>query len=250
MTAFVTTEIRVLRRFHPLDRRTAAALVLSTLVHAWPAASAVADPQPGGRTVAGWPTDSDSGASGTIVGRVVSQGAPIRLANLLVAGTTDGAVTRRDGWFRLPRVPIGRQVVRVLALDYLRDSIVVDRVRGGLDSVEVELHPVFASPCTSDTFTPSCFRSNPDEMKRAGRRCGAHHRSVLLPDTVRIVYGLVAGNRELLAAQRRSFPNARTSWDGGCVVSSRSPRFTEGAYCPQCRTACDRWWVRARSRRR
>src|SRR6266581_3415093 len=57
-----------------------------------------------------------SRASGTIVGCVTKEGKPYAYANVIVLGTRVGTQTNEDGWFRLERVPAGKQELQVQAI--------------------------------------------------------------------------------------------------------------------------------------
>jgi hypothetical protein len=96
-------------------------------------------------------------------------------------------------------------------------------------------------------LAPECFLSNPDEHARVGRACQVHPGSVLVPDTVDIVYGLQIGRPGFAALERDSFPSAAVSWDGGCTRGLAA--FTEVAFCGDCRRALERWRQRQRGRR-
>jgi len=60
-------------------------------------------------------------------------------------------------------------------------------------------------------------------------------------DRVPVVYGLLGYNPGYLDARRRRFPNANTSYAGGCVTTPHSPQEKAVYYCPECREAERRW---------
>lgn len=67
------------------------------------------------------------------------------------------------------------------------------------------------------------------------------HGSPLKDDTVRIVYGLIEHRNGIHNAQRDKFPWANDLIEGGCVVSTESPKFGPVRYCPACREAKLLW---------
>ncbi|HWA33102.1 MAG TPA: carboxypeptidase-like regulatory domain-containing protein, partial [Cyclobacteriaceae bacterium] len=67
--------------------------------------------------------------SGELYGTVVSGGAPVEFANIVLKGTTRGAVSDADGHFTIGQVPYGTYTVVLSSIGYvtLQKSIKVDR---------------------------------------------------------------------------------------------------------------------------
>lgn len=184
---------------------------------------------------------ADSIASGTIVGLVTVEGEAAYGANILVVGTRIGSMIREDGWFSLDHVPAGKKSLIVDHPGCERQLINTVVVPGRADTVLIALScPLLRCAKESkERLTAGCFQPNPEEQLRVGMRCQLHRSIRLVPDTVRIGYGLRVMNPDFIAAEHDSFPNARMQWDGGCVLAY--PAFTNVAYCGECRRAFERW---------
>ena len=92
-------------------------------------------------------------------------------------------------------------------------------------------------PCPNpDKADPGCVVPDPDQRAKVGSRCEVHHGQRLRLDIVPIHHGIVSWvpgrNSE---DERERFPNAWPWVGGGCVVGPQ--KFTEVAYCPECRAA-------------
>jgi len=185
------------------------------------------------------PTPNPS-ATGKIVGRVTADGKPVGHANVTVTGTRIVAGTDQDGRFLLEGVPPRR--CELVVQSWLCDRQTREVVLSAGETVTVQI-PI-PCPClncpneSKATLTAACFMADPSERARLGQRCSVHPAFTLSADTVRIRYGLQLGTPEY-AAGRDSFPNARLTWEGGCVPSRRV--FAEVAYCSECRRAQARW---------
>jgi carboxypeptidase family protein len=204
-------------------------------------ATSVAGPPAAGNPLEG-SIAAGSPASGKIVGRVTKGGKPYAYANVILLGTRVGTQTNEDGWFRLERVPAGKQELQVQAIYCDKQSVTVSVRSGRPDTLAVELCCPFlgCAEASKEDLAPECFRPNPDERRRVGWPCLVHPWCALTPDTVRIAYGYQLARPGFAEIKRHSFPNAAMSWDGGCVVGLAA--FTEVAYCRDCRRAFDRWY--------
>ena len=78
---------------------------------------------------------------GTITGRVVDRttSQPLINAQVLVAGTTLGAVTNQDGRFVIPQVPAGQREVRITLLGYKAANQPVVIVAGATATVDFQM---------------------------------------------------------------------------------------------------------------
>jgi hypothetical protein len=86
------------------------------------------------------------------------------------------------------------------------------------------------------TCPPGGVLSDPNQRAMVGTRCEVHHGEHLRLGLVPIHYGLVTiipGRND--PGERRRFPNAWPWAGGGCVIGPQ--RFTEVAYCRECRLA-------------
>src|SRR5262245_65012904 len=68
-------------------------------------------------------------STGTIKGKMIDKDTkgPLPFGNVVVVGTTLGAMTREDGTFVLPNVPVGVYQIKASYLGY--EDITVDQVR-------------------------------------------------------------------------------------------------------------------------
>jgi len=167
---------------------------------------------------------------GAIVGRVHCPEA--RNAWVIVIGESFGAEVGADGFFRLTGLPAGRHTLLIRGY-YCDDVQRTITVRAGVvDSIDVAI-TCSNIPCPNpDKADPGCIARNPEEQARVGTRCEVHPRERLRLDVVPIQYNIVGCGEP---SDPRRFPNARLCWSGGCVV--RPQRWTEVAYCKQCRAA-------------
>ena len=172
--------------------------------------------------------------TGSIVGRV--RGPEERHPWVIVVGEPYSASVGADGFFRLTSLPAGRHTL--LIRGYYCDAVELPvTVRAGIvDSIAVELlcPPI---PCPKpDKADPGCVVPDPDQRAKVGSRCEVHHGERLRLDLVPIHYGFVTfipgRNSE---DERKRFPNAWPWAGGGCVAGPQ--KFTEVAYCRECRVA-------------
>ena len=72
--------------------------------------------------------------TGRIVGKVVEKGAgePLAFANVIIVGTTMGAMTLNDGTFSITAVPVGTYTVRAMMMGYSAQDRVGVRVDAGV----------------------------------------------------------------------------------------------------------------------
>ncbi len=86
------------------------------------------------------------GAVGVISGRVVdsTSQAPIASAAVTIVGTTRGTLTRPDGSYTLPGVPIGSATVRVSRIGYSAVNQTANVTAGGTATVNYQLKPIAA----------------------------------------------------------------------------------------------------------
>jgi Gram-negative bacterial TonB protein C-terminal len=88
----------------------------------------------------------------------------------------------------------------------------------------------------------------PSIFKESEEQCEVHKQRLRV-EMVRIGYGLMMYKKGYLKAQRKYFPNASFSIDGGCVITTRQygkceippPQFGEVSYCQKCREASAKW---------
>jgi len=169
---------------------------------------------------------------GTVTGRVMRPDGPAAHAQVFSPNLRIGTMAETDGTFRLTGVPAGRHSLVIESWYCERETVSVTVKPRSVETIAVQLActPI---PCPKpDRADPGCISRNPEEQARVGRRCEVHHRARLRLDLVPIHYS-IGGCGE--PSDLRRFPNARLCWGGGCVV--RPQRWTEVAYCKQCRAA-------------
>ena len=77
-------------------------------------------------------------------------------------------------------------------------------------------------------------------------RCRVHHKPLEVA-SVPIIYGLMPGvSKEYYEVERRGFPNAVTSYEGGCVV--RGAKEAKVLQCQKCLEAKREWARKQRGR--
>ena len=190
---------------------------------------------------------ADAAGNGSLKGRVTKGGRPAAYANVIAVGTRVGTMTREDGSFDLPSMPVGAHTIQIMAFGCEKVAIPVTVNAGSIDSIAVDLPCPLTRCFREEHVVPECFRANPAERARVASKCRIHSTVALRPDTVRIGYGLQIVEPDFVAMERDSFPNARDWWGGGCVVEEWA--FTEVAYCGECRRSQERWLDRRRGRR-
>jgi hypothetical protein len=70
--------------------------------------------------------------------------------------------------------------------------------------------------------------------------CQLHH-GPLVPDKVKVVYGLVLFQQDYNDSCITYFPNAKTEVFGGCVSMPKSKKTEIVFFCPKCRKAKRNW---------
>ena len=71
-------------------------------------------------------------------------------------------------------------------------------------------------------------------------RCQVHGEWMKVDD-VPIAYGLIIDEKSFANAKVKFFPNARTSYRGGCTISGNDPQEQRLLYCASCRKAQSEW---------
>ena len=183
--------------------------------------------------------------SGAIVGRVMTNGNPAAFVYVGVPGAEVWTLSQEDGCYRLEGIPDGQQILVVGNPFWDRQRHVLSIQPGHTDTLAFDLvghascREVDVAHLSADCL---CFQPNPSERERVGARCQVHRECPLAADTIRIQYTDCLSQVYVDPAEPDSFPNARVVWFGGASFQ-RGPRFTEVAYCRECREA------RARIRR-
>lgn len=180
---------------------------------------------------------TDSSSAFMLVGKVTWRGQPLEAA--WVASDQGGATADKDGLFEFGPVHPGPIRLRVIHLPC--DLAWFDVVAEKGDTVQVE-PPCPMLLCREEgPAGPGCFSPNLAERERVGTTCPIHPRNHLEADTVSVDIGLTASNPSHMRARSEQFPNARSSWGGGCVIQTAI--YTEVAFCPACRVAEDAWFT-------
>jgi hypothetical protein len=86
-----------------------------------------------------------------------------------------------------------------------------------------------------------------EEQSALSRGLCPLHKCNLESGEVKIRYGLVRHSPELLAARKKSFPQANSYAVGGCYVWEGKPETQKIIYCPVCRAA-EAVWLRQKQK--
>jgi hypothetical protein len=185
-------------------------------------------------------------AFGSVAGFVTHDGDTAFATAVFLSGTTRHARPDREGWFRFDSVPAGPQEVGFhhAECDFVRCSVFVVSDHRETVFVRFNCHdPKCDVPQSHLSADCPCFMVNSNEQARIGKHCRVHWSIRLRPDTVWVVHAW----RGVNAAERDFFPNARTDWDAGDVVTTRTRQRTEVAYCSECRLAREGMAAEAKS---
>lgn len=115
--------------------------------------------------------------TGSLSGRVSSEGKPVEFANVLVMGTTQGTTTDSEGKYQIEKVPSGKITVQFSGIGYVtsKQSITIQGdTRLNVDLIEdvSQLNEVVVtgtlkevtkmeSPIPVEVYSPTLFRKNP-----------------------------------------------------------------------------------------
>jgi hypothetical protein len=173
---------------------------------------------------------------GSIVGHVVWHGGPVLLADVFVVAPRVFVMSDENGGFRLEHVAAGARTVVIRAQGCRTESLSVQVRENTVDSLLVWIQ----CPGRVDR---NRLQPNPDEVARVGQPCSRHPDVRLARDEIPIRYGLIVytpAMMRFMALERDSFPNARMTLDGGCMVGSPGDTLgtagkMEVAYCWKCR---------------
>lgn len=170
---------------------------------------------------------------GTVTGRVMRPDGPAAHAQVFSPDLRIGTMAEADGTFRLTGVPAGRHWLVIGSWYCQGETVSVTVKPRSVETIAVQLActPI---PCPKpDRADPTCIMENPNERARVGTLCEVHRGTRLKLDIVEIHHGFASYVPGMGGDERQRFPNARPWWGGGCVDDG--VRFTEVAYCSECR---------------
>jgi hypothetical protein len=164
------------------------------------------------------PSSDDS--AGTISGTVECGPVPCIPVNVIVVGTSQGAICDDRGRYTLTHVRPGRVTVCFLQVEDSRRTIVVDVRRGGV--VQAPLVDL-SGPFTDQAAGPdtlSLAATLHGDPHTAGMACPVHGRERLFEAVVPVVYGLRVEQFGYGEAMARTFPYGASTYSGGCMPGS------------------------------
>ena len=172
-------------------------------------------------TALGAPRGPENQQNGKVEGWITGSrcGAPIPYANVVIIGTSLGAMTDEDGHFEITRVPVGKYAVRVMSMTH--ETMELPNVE-----VEASEHRVL-----SVELTERWSNETLDATIGKSERCEVHNArmgNVLISAG----YGLPAVDPKWDSIKTAQFPNAERSLNLGCVIGKTMK--ARSYLCPQC----------------
>jgi outer membrane receptor for ferrienterochelin and colicins len=126
-----------------------------------------------------FPSESRAQSTGTISGRVVADGQPLHLANIILSESKVGIATDSAGYFKLENVKAGTYTLKSSATGFTGYSRKVTVTPGGRTTLQITLHPDVTklndvvvtgtlkpvsrteSPVPVEVYTAKYFQKNP-----------------------------------------------------------------------------------------